>query len=131
MTPAQQFNALQFNKAQRQRWNGEDGEYWVRQQDRLDCTLAPISGPLMTFAAVRSGSAVMDVGCGCGATTIELARAVGPSGRVIGLDISRPMLELAKARLRAFENTTCLLGDAADLPLHDVGAELIFSRFGV
>ena len=126
MTPAQQFN-----EAQRERWNGEDGEFWVRQQDRLDRTLAPVTGPLLAFAAPRTGSTVIDVGCGCGATTIELARTVGPSGRVIGLDISEPMLSLATTRLREFPNATTMLGDAADLPLSDLNAELIVSRFGV
>jgi len=126
MTPAQQFN-----EAQRERWNGIDGEFWVRQQDRLDRTLAPVTGPLLAFAAPRSGSTVIDVGCGCGATTIELARTVGPSGRVIGLDISEPMLSLATTRLREFHNATTMLGDAADLPLSDLNAELIVSRFGV
>ena len=126
MTPAQQFN-----ETQRERWNGIDGEYWVRQQDRLDRTLAPVTGPLLAFAAPRSGSTVIDVGCGCGATTIELARAVGPSGRVIGLDISEPMLALAASRLSEFGNSTTMLGDAADLPLSNLNAELIVSRFGV
>jgi SAM-dependent methyltransferase len=126
MTPAQQFN-----ETQRERWNGIDGEYWVRQQDRLDRTLAPVTGPLLAFAAPRSGSTVIDVGCGCGATTIELARAVGPSGRVVGLDISEPMLALAASRLSEFGNSTTMLGDAADLPLSNLNAELIVSRFGV
>ena len=126
MTPAQQFN-----ETQRERWNGIDGEYWVRQQDRLDRTLAPVTGPLLAFAAPRSGSTVIDVGCGCGATTIELARALGPSGRVIGLDISEPMLALAASRLSEFGNSTTMLGDAADLPLSNLNAELIVSRFGV
>src|SRR6185503_20466949 len=102
---------------QRERWNGIDGEFWVRQHDRLDRTLAPVTGPLLAFAAPRSGSTVIDVGCGCGATTIELARAVGPSGRVVGLDISEPMLALAASRLSEFGNSTTMLGDAADLPL--------------
>jgi len=73
----------------------------------------------------------MDVGCGCGATTIELAYAVGPSGRVVAIDLSVPMLALAAERLRKFANGSCLLGDAAELPLRDLGAELIVSRFGV
>ena len=74
---------------------------------------------------------MIDVGCGCGATTIEFARAAGPSGQVIGLDISEPMLARAKERMREFTNTNFLLGDAAELPLHHLGAELIVSRFGV
>ncbi len=124
-------SAQAFNEYQRTRWNGLTGEYWTRQQDRLDRTIAPVTGPLLAFAAPRAGSTVIDVGCGCGATTIDLARAVGPSGRVIGLDISEPMLARAAERLRDFTNTTFRLGDAADLPLHDLGAELIVSRVGV
>ena len=126
MTPAQTFN-----EDQRSRWNGTDGEYWTSNQDRLDRTLARVTGPLLTFARLPAGSTVIDVGCGCGATTIELARAVGPLGRVVGLDVSEPMLALATERLRLFANATCLLGDAAELPLRDLGAELIVSRFGV
>lgn len=126
MTPSQAFN-----EEQRARWNGIDGEYWVSHQDKLDRTLGPVTGPLLAFAAPRAGSTVMDVGCGCGVTTIELARAVGPSGRVVGVDVSGPMLALAKKRLRSFANATCLLGDAAELPLGELNAELIVSRFGV
>ena len=126
MTPAQKFN-----EDQRARWNGNDGEFWTIHQDRLDRTLAPVIAPLLAFASPRPKSTVIDAGCGCGATTIELARAVGPSGRVVGIDISGPMLALAEERLRPFGNATCLLGDAAELPLGDLGAELIVSRFGV
>lgn len=126
MTPAQAFN-----EDQRTRWNGIDGEYWASQQDQLDRTLAPITGPLLAFAEPRTESTVLDVGCGCGATTIQLARAVGPSGRVVGLDISEPMLARAQERLQEFVCASCLLGDAAELPVQDLKAELMFSRFGV
>jgi SAM-dependent methyltransferase len=126
MTPAQAFH-----EQQRVRWNGTDGEHWTRWQHRLDHTLAPVNRPLLAFAAPDPGSTVIDVGCGCGATTVEFARAVGPSGRVIGIDFSEPMIGRANQRLREFANTTCLLGDAAELPLQHVRAELIVSRFGV
>jgi SAM-dependent methyltransferase len=126
MTPAQAFN-----EDQHRRWNGIDGEYWVSNQDRLDRTLAPVTGPLLEFAAPRAGSTVIDVGCGCGATTVEIAGAVGPSGRAVGIDVSSGMLAVAEERLRSFGNATCLLGDAAELPLSDLGADLIVSRFGV
>src|ERR1700689_401734 len=120
-----------FNEDQRARWNGIDGEYWARHQDHLDRTLSPVTEPLLAFAKPCAASTVLDVGCGCGATTIELARAVGPSGRVVGIDLSEPMLALATERLREFANASCLLGDAAELPLRGLGSELIISRFGV
>jgi SAM-dependent methyltransferase len=120
-----------FNEYQRERWNGIDGEYWTSNQDRLDRTLAPVTGPLLAFAAPRVGSTVIDAGCGCGASTIELTRAVGAAGRVVGIDLSEPMLAAAAERLRQFPNANFLLGDAAELPLRDLGAELIVSRFGV
>jgi SAM-dependent methyltransferase len=126
MTPARTFN-----EDQRTRWNGIDGEYWTSNQDRLDRTLAPVTGPLLDFAQPRAGATVIDVGCGCGATTVEIARIVGPSGRVIGIDVSSPMLAVAAERLRPFSNATCRLGDAAQIPLSDLNADLIVSRFGV
>lgn len=126
MTPAQAFN-----EEQRTRWNGADGEFWVRQQERLDRMLAPVTGPLLEFAKPRIGSTVIDAGCGCGATTVELARAVESSGRVIGIDISEPMLARARQRVNQFAETSYLCGDAAALDLHEIGAELIVSRFGV
>jgi ubiquinone/menaquinone biosynthesis C-methylase UbiE len=126
MTPAQTFN-----EEQRARWNGNDGEFWVREQDRMDRILAPITDPLLTFAAPAAGSSVIDVGCGCGATTVELARKVGASGRVTGIDISEPMLGRAKERLRGYGNADFRLGDAADIPVQDLRANMIVSRFGV
>src|SRR5665213_1166631 len=104
MTPAQTFN-----EDQRIRWNGTDGEYWTSNQDRLDRTLAPVTGPLLTFAQPRVGSIVIDVGCGCGATTIELARAVGTSGRVVGIDLSEPML--APEERLGVRRSACRRGD--------------------
>ena len=131
MIPAQTSNPQKWNEDQRALWNGADAEFWVREQERMDRTLAPVTGSLISFAAPVAGSTVIDVGCGCGATTIDLAREMGPAGRVIGLDVSEGMLGLARERLREFGNATCVLGDAAELPLGEIAAELIVSRFGV
>ena len=56
---------------------------------------------MLAFAAPRAGERVVDIGCGCGAPTLEFARAVGPSGRVVGLDISEPMLAEGERRASA------------------------------
>ena len=126
MTPAQQFN-----QEQRERWGGVEGQSWVEHQERMDRLLQPVLAALLEFAAPRPGFTVIDVGCGCGATSVELARAAGPSGRVIAMDLSKPMLGRAAERLREFPQATCLLGDAAELPLSGFNAELMVSRFGV
>jgi SAM-dependent methyltransferase len=120
-----------FNEEQRARWNGIDGEMWARHYDRMDRVLQPIDGPLLSFAAPVAGSTVIDVGCGCGGPTMKLARMVGPSGRVIGLDVSEPMLGRARERAREYSNVTFLLGDAAELPLENLHADLMVSRFGI
>ena len=64
-------------------WNGKGGETWVARQEHTDITLKPVTDALLTFAAPRAGERVVDICCGCGAPTLEFARAVGASGRVV------------------------------------------------
>ena len=75
----------QINADQLAFWNGPGGRTWVARQAHTDITLAPISEALLAVAAPRTGERVLDIGCGCGAATLELARAVGPAGRVAAL----------------------------------------------
>lgn len=118
------------NADQIEYWNGQNGAKWVRIQARMDRALAPFSDRAIAAALVQAGERVLDIGCGCGSTTIQLGRQVGPEGLVIGVDVSRPMLEVARA---AGEDpwVRFVEGDAA---AHDFGSErfdLAFSRFGV
>lgn len=110
-------------------WNGDAGEKWVTAQDRLDAMLAPITTEVLKTAAAKPGERVLDIGCGCGETSIILAKA---GVRVTGVDISRPMLARAKqrasdARIDDFE---AIEADAA-LRKFDATYDLLFSRFGV
>jgi SAM-dependent methyltransferase len=82
-------------------WNGQGGRIWVARQAHTDTTLTPVTEALLAFAAPRTGERILDVGCGCGAPTLEFARAVGPTGRVAALDISGPMLAEGAARAKA------------------------------
>ena len=79
-------------------WNGDSGQRWVATADRRDAVLAPIGDLLLNDAAVQPGEAVLDVGCGCGATSFAAAIATGPDGSVVGLDLSQPMLDVARRR---------------------------------
>jgi len=120
----------QFNADQLAFWNGPGGRTWVARQQHTDITLTPVSEALLAHAAPRAGERVLDLGCGCGATTLELARAVGPAGRVAALDISAPMLAEGQARAEAagIANVDWLQADAATAELG--GFDLLASTFG-
>lgn len=112
-------------------WNGAGGAHWVAQQERTDRVMAEIADLVLAGAAARPGDTVIDVGCGCGATTIGLAAAVGPAGHVMALDVSAPMLARARERLRGAGNVEFVLADAAAHEFAPASADLLFSRFGV
>jgi len=116
--------------SQAEYWNDAGGVSWVDGQVRLDAQLARFGALAIAAAAVQSGEVVLDVGCGCGATTEELASLVGTSGRVVGLDVSAPMLARARERLSG-RPVELLLGDAATFALPARSFDVLFSRFGV
>ena len=111
-------------------WNGEMGRRWVERQRELDLMLEPFSQAAFAAAAARAGEQVLDVGCGCGTTTLGLARAVGSAGRVLGIDVSRPMLDVARAGAAGVPQLSYLEADAARAALPGP-FDLIFSRFGL
>jgi SAM-dependent methyltransferase len=119
------------NVAQAEYWSGAAGQRWIDHQEHQDQVLRPVSDRLIAAAGAKPGERVIDVGCGCGATTIDFAARVTPGGEVVGLDVSEPML--ARARERASEDLPARFvhGDAT---VHDFApewADLIVSRFGV
>ena len=79
------------------------------------------------------GAAVLDLCCGAGASALPAARAVGPSGRVLGIDIAAPMLELARARAaeEGLANIEFRPGDATRTGLPDGGFDAVVCVFGV
>ncbi|WP_428060052.1 class I SAM-dependent methyltransferase [Brevundimonas sp.] len=113
-------------------WNGDNGRRWVENQDRLDRMLAAYGAALARAAAPAMGDHVLDVGCGAGATTFDMAARVGPSGRVVGLDISAPLIG------RALDLAASQGGGAVEFRLADAALaeftpdfDRIVSRFGV
>lgn len=115
------------NEKQVEYWNGPVGERWARLQQTIDTNMVAITNALLPFAAPMHGERVLDIGCGGGTTTSLLAKAVGPSGNVTGVDISRPMLAVARGR---GINANFIEADAS---VHTFKAthDLVFSRFGV
>jgi SAM-dependent methyltransferase len=112
-------------------WNDQGGPRWVRLQEALDRQLASFGRIVMDRIAIGDGERVLDVGCGCGETSFELARRVGPKGSVIGVDISTIMLKRARERAGATANVELLVADAQTHAFASASFDAIFSRFGV
>jgi len=127
------MNTVTAKIDQIQYWNETAGPKWVRYQATLDAQIGPLGLAAMERLAVGSGERVLDVGCGCGATTLELAGRVGPSGSVLGVDVSAPMVEVARRRLAAagFAHARVELGDATTQRFEPGERDALFSRFGV
>jgi SAM-dependent methyltransferase len=110
-------------------WNGPGGKMWLASWERIERTVTPFGAPALAAAAPKPGEHVLDIGCGTGATTAEIARAVGPQGRVLGVDISEELVGVARAQ--ALANASFAVGDAAAYPFDTAAYDLVFSRFGV
>ncbi|MGH6615745.1 class I SAM-dependent methyltransferase [Sphingomonas sp.] len=120
------------NQTQSELWNARAGATWVAQQAMLDRLLLPFEELLAE--TVRAGGArnVLDIGCGAGATTLAVARALAPDGQCTGLDISMPLVEAA--RRRAAQTNLAAQFIAGDAQRHSVASgsfDWIVSRFGV
>jgi SAM-dependent methyltransferase len=122
---------LTANAEQIDYWNGAMGENWARSQEALDVSLAPITQSLLPWASPLPGERVLDIGCGCGATTLMLAGAVAPSGSVMGVDISRPMLAVARGSAESAGVTAEYTEADAAVYAFEPEFNLVFSRFGV
>jgi SAM-dependent methyltransferase len=123
----------QGNAAQIAYWNDRAAVTWTEMQDRIDAMFAPLTAKAMDAAAAAQRERVVDVGCGCGATVLELARRVGPGGHVLGVDVSQPMAARARERIAGagLGNARVLVSDASEHSFEPGSADLLFSRFGV
>ncbi len=122
------------NAGQVEYWNGEEGQRWVRSQDRMDRAFQPLTAALMERAAPRPGERAADIGCGCGDLSLLLAGRLGAEGRVLAVDVSRPMLDRGRARALAEAGHAAIdwqEADAAAWPFPEGGFDLLISRFGV
>ena len=112
-------------------WNGAAGVTWVEAQEPLDRMFAPFEQLLAETVVARGAGSVLDVGCGTGATTLAIARALN-GGNAVGIDISEPMLALARARAeRERLPAVFVRADAEVHPFEPASFDTIVSRFGV
>jgi len=112
-------------------WNGPVGQRWADDQASIDPGIRQYGEAAMLSAQPLEGERVLDVGCGSGDTTLALARLVGPEGRIVGVDISAPMLARARTRATPADWVSFVEADASSCELAESEFDLIFSRFGV
>lgn len=125
--------ARMANQDQVALWNDASGRTWVEMQPVLDRMLAPFEATLIEAAFPGQGGRVLDVGCGSGATTLAMARRLGASGSVVGVDISGPLLAAAKSRAAAegIHTVTFVHADAQTHAFEPDVFDAMISRFGV
>lgn len=122
----------QTNAAQQEFWSGDPGRRWVAHHRDLDILHDAVRAHLIAAAGLTPGARVLDVGCGGGATTLSAARAVGPEGRAHGIDISAPLLEVARAdRHAAGLSQADFFHADAQTHSFETPYDVILSRFGV
>jgi SAM-dependent methyltransferase len=113
-------------------WNGSSGEAWIAAQAVLDDLFRPVEALLADTAASLGATDVLDVGCGTGATTIALARRLGPSATCTGVDVSATMIDVARERAgRETPEPRFVCADAQTHPFEPDAFDLLTSRFGV
>lgn len=112
-------------------WDGHEGDHWTEQADRYDTAGRRYRQRLVEWASVASGDRVLDIGCGAGQFTTEVARKAVP-GAVLGVDLSGRMLELARRRSQAagLDNVTFEQADAQVHPFEEAAFDVAVSGFG-
>jgi SAM-dependent methyltransferase len=125
------LSGAKWRRTVRQQWS-EASRAWERWEPFNLSFLSHVDPVLLGALKLSAGQRVLDFGCGTGEPTLQIARWIGPRGRVIGLDIAGPMLDVAgrRARLLGIRNATFRRGDIARLPVRGP-FDRVCSRFGL
>src|SRR5438067_2645107 len=118
------------NQQQREQWNdGKQARLWPKRERITTCA----TGPLLNLLSPQPGERMLEIGCGGGLVAIEAAKAVAPSGRVVGFDLSAPLAKLATSRAQAagVANVRFVVGDAQVDDIPDAPFDATMSQFGV
>jgi SAM-dependent methyltransferase len=121
------------NAEQRRNWNELSGPAWVAEAEQIGAQIRPFGLPALARIEAAAGHRVLDVGCGGGETTLALAELVGSTGSVLGVDVSRPLLDhaLGAAKSAGMTHVSFTLADAQTAELPEASFDRLFSRFGV
>jgi ubiquinone/menaquinone biosynthesis C-methylase UbiE len=116
-------------RIQRYGWDLAAGDY----QSLWQAQLAEAQAALLALASPAAGEQVLDIACGTGLVSFEAARAVGPRGRVLGIDLSERMIDAAERRARDLSLSSCIFSrmDAETLALPDASFDVVLCALGL
>jgi SAM-dependent methyltransferase len=127
MAPVEETDGVQAA-----RWNGAGGRGWAGMHHVMDQLLQPLEDVLVDAVGDDGGGAVLDVGCGAGATTVAIARRLGSASVCTGIDVSEPLLAAARTRADAEGMPVDFIrADAQRYEFAPASFDTIVSRFGV
>ena len=121
----------EINLKQKEFWSGSGGDVWVNKQSEMDIMLNPLGTKAISKLDLSKATKIIDIGCGCGATTLEIAKQL-EEGEIIGIDISEPMLARA-AKNASDQSLSNANFQVLDVQVDDMPSDfdIAFSRFGV
>lgn len=131
MNPRQHLVADPSNAGQAEAWDGNEGAFWTAQARRFDETLANFHGRFLTAADIGERDRVLDVGCGTGQTTREVAQ-IATEGSALGIDLSSQMIALARETAigEGLDNVEFRQADAQVYPFKTAEFDAVISRMG-
>lgn len=117
------------NQGQTEAWNGGESAHYVSHADQYDRQLAPFTEVLLKHVDLGPDDNVLDIGCGCGVTTLQAAQRARAA---LGVDISHPLVGIARDRARAaaVDNVEFVVADAQTHGFDEGDFEVIISQFG-
>lgn len=113
-------------------WNGPQGKNWVAENRLTDLMYEPFGDKTIERAELKPGERILDIGCGCGTTTLKLAKLLAPDGDITALDVSTLMLSIARERTKSAAVPVKIINaDAETHKLVPASFDVMFSQFGL
>ena len=119
------------NEEQFEFWNEGIGQWWVEEDDSMNERLSILTKELFLRLNINRGDKILDIGCGGGQTSFEASEIVGENGYVVGADISKILLDLAKSKYANTKNLEFKLCDVQNYEFRENSFNKVISRFGV